>query len=85
MLAQLRQLGRCQGDKTVGQYGGQAYGKRREDAPDAPSIEDGEREAVLRHFSEKYFRDKEARNDEEDVYADKAAADHLREGVIEHH
>src|SRR3954451_1961278 len=69
MLAELRQLGRSQTDKTVGQYGGQTDRKRREDAPDAPSIEDGEREVALSHFSKKYRRDEKARNDEEDVYA----------------
>jgi hypothetical protein len=36
---------------------------------------------VLGYFSEKYFRDKEAGNDEEDVYADVAAAERLGEGV----
>ena len=85
MLAQLRQLGRGQDHKTVNQYGGQAYSKRRKNAPYAPSIEGGEREAVFGYFSEKYFRDKEARNDEEDVYAHKAAGDDFRKSVIEHH
>jgi hypothetical protein len=54
MLAQLRQLGRRQGDETVSQHGGQANSKRRKDAPDAPPIEGRDREAVLGYFSEKY-------------------------------
>lgn len=39
---------------------------------------------MLGYLSEKDFRDEETGNDEEDVYADVAAADHLRKGVIQH-
>jgi hypothetical protein len=46
---------RRQGDETVSQYGCQAYSKRREDAPDTPSIEGRERETALGHFSESIF------------------------------
>src|SRR6516165_2739272 len=80
MLAQLRQLGRRQGNEAISQYGGQANSKRGEDAPDAPPIEGRKREAVLVQFSEKYRRDEETRNDEEDVYAHIAAAEHVRKG-----
>src|SRR5262245_44717480 len=85
MLAQLRQLGWGQRKETIGQHCSQANSQCRKDASDAPPIKGREREAVLVHSTEKYRRDQEARNDEEDVYAHIAAADYIRKGVIENY
>ena len=58
--------------------------QRRQDAPDAAMIERGEREGARRLLVQDQGRDQEARDDEEYVDANKAAAEPGDAGVIEH-
>ncbi|MNS95452.1 hypothetical protein D3C72_1297140 [compost metagenome] len=85
VLAQLFPFVRQQGEPAEGHGGQQHQRQRREDALHAARIELAVAEAVALEAAQDDGGDQEARDDEEDVDADEAALDPLRERVVAEH
>jgi hypothetical protein len=83
--AQLRIGGRQHPQPAQHQGRRQHHDQGREDPPDPPDIEGHETEALLIQFARDNACDQKAGNDEEDIDADEAARQSLREAVKIHH
>ncbi len=61
---------------------GEDRDKRRKEPPDAPGVERGDREAILRNLAEDNRGDQEARNDKKDIDTGKSSGDYCRRRMI---